>query len=388
MQAMKAEIVKTLMAEHVVTRSALCQRAGVSPSYLSRILNGKVLVTDASLVKRLAAALGAEPERLLGSGAAAPVRVAVSPHLWSAPLLNTPGGAGHGDDALFTVLEGDPSATGHEALTRLRRGTAEVALAFETPLNMTEAADVLTLGSICAGTDHVRLLVHRRSPLLRRFEELLCGGAAQPGAPPPPAAERSAEWTCKAPSSGWLEAPTISLREETIVGDFLQQLEDNIGGFESIRPVAADAARPWLGQEGDPIHAILTWEPIASAVIAASGRCFIDIFADFAGRLPTRVLPRFAEYRVLLSRHRPLPSERLHEVVRGLADATRAMNHLSGKSRVILKSQPVIGRLADTLPFPLPAPARDAFCDLIAERLARTRFQVRLWPEAVTSGLL
>jgi transcriptional regulator with XRE-family HTH domain len=392
MPALNPEIVKVQMMEQGVTRSMLCAGAGISASYLSRIINGKVPVTDVSLVRRLAAALSVEPALLTASTGTVPVRLAVAPHLWSAPLLNAAAGSTTASKTLFTILESDPSATGHNALTRMRQGTAEMALAFETPLNMTEAADILTLGSVCSGTDYVRLLIHRASPLLRRFEPLLCGEAALRPSPPSASAagRRVPEPAALAPppAAEWAATPTISLREETIVGDYLQQLEAQVEGFDSIRPVAADAARPWLSQGGDPIHAILTWEPIASAINAASDCSFVDLFAELAGRIPNRLLPRPTEYRILLSRHRPPAAERLREAIRGLADATQAMNHLSGKSRVILKSQPVIARLADSLPFRLPPAARELFCDLIAQRLAATRFHVRLWPEAVTGGLL
>src|ERR1700728_1911383 len=99
-QSLNPEMIRAQMVEHGVTRSMLCTGAGISTSYLSRIINGKVPVTDAALVRRLAAALGVEPALLTASASAAPVRLAVAPHLWSAPLLNTPTGTSSDGKAL------------------------------------------------------------------------------------------------------------------------------------------------------------------------------------------------------------------------------------------------------------------------------------------------
>jgi transcriptional regulator with XRE-family HTH domain len=371
------DALRAAMTAHQVTRTSLCQRAGISPSYLSRILSGKAPVTEPALMERFAAALAVEPERLRSRGLSAAVRIAASPHLWSAPLLNL-------DDAappLFSVLASDQSATGHDSLLALRHGSADLALAFETPLSMTEAADVLTLGSLCAGTDYVRLLVHRASPLLRRIETLLRREL------PPPREGDPGDRAAALPRS-WQRAPTLSVREETIVGDYLLHLEQNLSGLEEVRTVSADAARPWLDTTGAPIHLILTWEPLAAGIVAASGQHLVDLFAEFDGDLPVRWLPRPVEYQILASRHRSWSPERWRDTVGGLAGAAKAMNHLGRKSRLVLQSQPVIGRLARTLPFALTGAAESIFRRLLAQRLAATRFQLRLWPEVFTSGLV
>lgn len=368
---------RELIAERDISRGELSKAAGISESYLSRIVNEKIRISKPELIGKLAQSLAVDPGDLVRGWRENPVRVAAPPHLWSAPFLNLPAGAkaaGHG----FDVLSTNQSYTGADALHALRRGDADLALAFETPLSLTDDSDVVPLGSICTGSDFVRLLIHRQSPLLEEFERL----------------------ASKAPSSleddsgpelpdTWRERPTAAIHGHTIAVDYLQHLETRLPALERVRLVERRAgAELWQDDAGRPLHLVLIWEPVASAVVSASEGQFVDVFDAFAGRLPTMLLPSPAEYQLLVSLERRLAASRLTSLIGDLHTAVKRMNHFIGSARLILGNQPVVDRLVASLGDTVEPRHRSDLRQRLVHRLAGLEFQLRIRPEIFTKGLL
>lgn len=368
---------RELIAERDISRGELSKAAGISESYLSRIVNERIRISKPELIGKLAESLEVDPGELLRERRESPVRVAAPPHLWSAPFLNLPAGSGetrHG----FAVLATDQSYTGADALLALRRGDADLALAFETPLSLTDDSDVAPLGSICAGSDFVRLLIHRQSPLLEEFEGL----------------------ASKAPSSledvagpelpeSWRRRPTAAIHGQTVAVDYLQHLERRLPALERVRLVDRQPDRPrWQDDTGEPLHLVLIWEPVASAVVSASGGQFVDVFDAFAGRLPTMLLPSPAEYQLLISLERRLTAGRLGTLIRDLHTAVKRMNHFIGSARLILGNQPVVDRLLASLGDEVENGYRADLRSRLVRRLSGLEFQLRIRPEIFTRGLI
>jgi len=375
--ALNPDRVQELMDQREMSRRELCDESGISESYLSRIFNRRIRATNPEMIERFAEALGVEPGELTSRPETPPVRVAAPPHLWSAPFLNRAERNGNGPPP-FEVLEGDQGFTGGDALAALRRGASDLALAFETPLDMTDDSDVAVLGSICAGSDYVRLLVRRGSPLLEDLRRFDSDGVLGPRGDRSPAGDDRDD-PCE---------PTAVVHGETIAVEYLRHLEETMPSLDRVRLVTPDAGRPWLGGDGRPVHLILIWEPMASAIVAASAGEMVDVFDALEDRLPLSWLPRPAEYQLLVSQTRRVGEVRLRQVVRDLQAAVLEMNHYIGKSRLVLQSQPVIDRLIQTLPYALDDAARAQVRQLLARRLGQVRFRLRLWPEMVTGGFL
>ncbi len=376
------DAVRGLMARRTLGRAELCRRAGISPSYLSRILNARVKVRSLPIIESLARVLEVEPGTLMTEPGATAVRIAAPPHLWSAPFLNLGNGGEDRNGSRFAVAGADQSFTGNDALAALRSGDAELALAFQTPVAIAADARVVALGSICTGNDYVRLLIHRRSPLLRPFERFAANRAAAAALRPPDLQRESGG------GAEWQRRPTACFHAETIAGDYVQHLENRLPELEQVRPLEPDPARPWLDAEGRPFHLIVTWEPIAAAIVASSDGEIVDVFDALDGELPTAWLPRLAEYQMLISRDSRLRKEELRRLIRDVHDAVRQVNHLISKSRIVLQHQPVIDRLIASLSFETTAQARSTLRQLLTRRLGRMRFQARIRPEIVTTGLL
>lgn len=366
--------VQELMGRREMSRQELCSETGISESYLSRIFNRRIQVTKAALIARFAEALGVDAGVLTTRPEAPILRVAVPPHLWSAPFLNRSEEDGAGSHGL-EILEGDQSFTGGDALAALRRGAADLALSFETPLDMTDDSDVLILGAICAGTDYVRLLMRRDSPLLGEFKRFDTEGAL----PEAPEAELPAAEDAE---------PIAAIHGETIAVEYLRRLEEQVPGLDRLRLAEPDPERPWLDRAGRRFHMILIWEPVASAIVAAASDAFVDVFDALPGRLPSVWLPPPADYQLLISQARPLPGPRLRQLVKDLQAVVLEMNHYIGKSRLVLHSQPVIDRLVGTLPYTMNDVARARLRRLLTRRLGDLRFHLRLRPEVITTGLL
>lgn len=377
-QTLDAENLKALIDERSLTRSQVSRAAGISESYLSRIINGHIRVNRPRLIESLAESLGVEPDELMRGGQVVAVRVAAPPHLWSAPFFNVESGGGDDGVPRFELLEVDQAFTGAESLEALRRGDADLALAFETPLSLTGDSDVVPLGSICAGPDFVRLLLHRDSPLLEEFERLA------PGDLPGRAADRGSDlperWRCR---------PTAAIHGQTIAADYLRHLEQKLPDLERVLLVPPCCGRKrWQDDQGLPLHLILIWEPVASAIVAATGGEFVDVFDAFADRLPTMWLPRPAEYQLLISLERPLSKHRLHTLIIDLHAAVLGMNHFIGSSKLVLGNQPVFDRLIATLGEDVDDGAAPQVRPRLVRRLAATTFRLRIRPEPFTRGLL
>lgn len=368
---------RELIAERDISRGELSKAAGISESYLSRIVNEKIRISKPELIGKLADSLEVDPGELVRGRRGTPVRVAAPPHLWSAPFLNLPTGA-QGARHGFDVLATDQSYTGADALLALRRGDADLALAFETPLSLSDDSDVAPLGSICTGSDFVRLLIHRQSPLLEEFERL----------------------ASKAPSSleddsgpeladGWRRRPTATIHGHTVAVDYLQHLERRLPALERVRLVEHQSSGElWQDEAGRPLHLILIWEPVASAVVSSSKGQFVDVFDVFAGRLPTMLLPSPAEYQLLVSLERRLSASRLGTLIRDLHTAVKRMNHFIGSARLILGNQPVIDRLIASLGDDVEAHHLSDLRRRLVRRLSGLEFQFRIRPEIFTKGLI
>ena len=69
------ERIAELREERALTQVELAERARISPSTLSLIESGKVARPHVSTIRKLAKALGVEPQELRGTGSAAAPKV-------------------------------------------------------------------------------------------------------------------------------------------------------------------------------------------------------------------------------------------------------------------------------------------------------------------------
>lgn len=365
LRSLERSTVEALMKAKALDRADLCAKLGVSQSYLSRLLNHHVPLSP-RILSELARVLQAKPESLVGVEERSQLRVAIPPHLWSAPLLNAELAgrslSWRGDlprGALFT---------GRDAVDGLRRGGSDAALAFDAALESLDDSRVAVLGSICIDRRCVRLLV-RRGPLL---EHLVRSGC-----------------TATAHGSPYLGAPvTIAFRPDTIAGSYVRSLERTWFQGVDLDQVQPQREAPWLDATGRPLDAIVTWDPLASALVAKCEGELVDLFDELGAAMPEAGLPSLAEYKILLDRGYPITRDDLRLFVRDLNDVLREFNHYARGPKMTLQKQPFLECLCNGVEFRLE-PAQRRFLErLLAEHVRSVGFELRLRPETVTSEFL
>lgn len=342
----------------------LAERVGVSPSYVSRIMNGRVELSNPEVIDRIAGALGVTSESVTGGRSSDPVRVAVPPHLWSAPLLLlVQGEASAGGRVRLEIQPGDQSFTGRAAVAALRAGLCDLALGFRPAVEATDDTDLLALGSLCAGTDYLRLLVRSGSGLLRRIggDEAAARGGVEQG------------------------RLRVGFEDGTIASEYVRRLEDLIPEF---RDAVLVEREDWLdvAGSGEGVDVVVTWDPVASALTSIGERKLVDVLDRFGPALPRAWLPDLAEYHVYLRRGEAEPA-RVRSLIGALNEAVIRLNHLVRQPRMVLEKHPLLDHYVDSVRS-IPGWDEARLRAITADHLRTARFQLRLRPELITAQLL